>query len=92
MCLESYVVFWITGRPLVSFASLVIIPVPKRIVVESAFWLASSVFIQWLLPKAAAWVIHHDGIQQAFLKSLETAKDLEQREKWVEKGRLLDEL
>ncbi|KAK8128785.1 hypothetical protein PG984_009893 [Apiospora sp. TS-2023a] len=91
-CVGGWIAFWIRGGPLVSFVSFVIIPAHKRIVFESAFYLASSAFIRWLLPKAAAWAIKTDKIQDLFLKQIEATKHIRQHKKWAAEGRLLDEL
>ncbi|KAK8033652.1 hypothetical protein PG991_003050 [Apiospora marii] len=92
MGVGSWIAFWITGGPLISLVSLVIVPAPKRIVFENALNLASSVFFHWFLSKAAAWVIKQDVVQEFLRSSIEAAKDMEQHKRWAEKGRLLDEL
>ncbi|KAK8052469.1 hypothetical protein PG993_003854 [Apiospora rasikravindrae] len=91
-CFDGWTNFWLTGGPLVSFASLVIVPAPQRVVAEGAFYMFAKVFVQWLLPKFAAWLIRQDAAQKMFREQTQTVREVAQQKKWTEKGRLMEEL
>ncbi|KAK8060674.1 hypothetical protein PG996_010604 [Apiospora saccharicola] len=92
-CVKSWIGFWGSGGPFVSLVSLIIIPAPNRLVFESAFYMALSIFVQWLLLRIISWAIKTDAVQDFFLKQLEAATDIElEGNYWAETGRLLDEL
>ncbi|KAK7957953.1 hypothetical protein PG988_012801 [Apiospora saccharicola] len=92
-CVKSWIGFWGSGGPFVSLVSLIIIPAPNRLVFESAFYMALSIFVQWLLLRIISWAIKTDAVQDFFLKQLEAATDIELEDNyWAETGRLLDEL
>ncbi|KAK8080923.1 hypothetical protein PG997_008741 [Apiospora hydei] len=91
-CFDGWTNFWLTGGPLVSFASLVIIPAPQRVVAEGVFYMLAKVFAHWIFAKFVSWLIRLDFSQKMFREQTQAVRDAAQTEKWAEKGRLMEEL